>query len=327
VKLDFKLEDKENSMNYSIIIMVEERTPNFAKFVQTLDDLFSARRKLYEIIIIANGTASFVKNELKRIDNLSRNVKAFIINKKVPQAVCLNAGFNQSKGNILLICGSYQQIKKESYKRLIEALDADTDIINPWRCNRVDPKFNQIQSRIFNKIVNIITQSQVKDLSCNVKVIRRKVLENVKLYGNMYRFLPIVAANKGFRYKDVKCEHDQEFGKTGFYSLRIYFGRVIDILTLYFNLRFTKKPLRFFSLIGTIFVTIGLLLLAGIILQKILFGYPIGNRIELLLSILLITLGLQAASVGLLGEILTFTYGNIIKEYSIEKILAKEKRS
>ncbi len=135
----------------------------------------------------------------------------------------------------------------------------------------------------------------------------------------MYRFLSIVAARKGFKSKEVKCEHYQERGRTGFYSLPAYVERIIDIFTLYFNTRFTRKPLRFFSGLGAVFLVIGLLITSYVFVQKIFMGLPIGDRPLLLLAILFMVLGVQAASVGLLGEIIAFTHGRSSKEYNIEK--------
>jgi len=153
-----------------------------------------------------------------------------------------------------------------------------------------------------------------------VKVFKREVLEETDFCGNMYRFLPIVAARKGFKNKEIKCEHYEERGKKGFYSLSEYFERLIDIFTLYFNTRFSKKPLRFFSTIGAVFILIGLFITSFVLYQKIFFGYPIGDRPVLLLAILFMVIGTQAASVGLLGEIIAFTHGRARKEYTIEKI-------
>jgi hypothetical protein len=146
-------------------------------------------------------------------------------------------------------------------------------------------------------------------------------MEEILLYGNMYRFLPIVAAQKGFNCKEIKCEHYQELGKKGFYRISEYVSRIIDIMTLYFNTGFSKKPLRFFSTIGAGFVAVAVIILFYIFGQKLLFNYPIGNRGELLLALLFMVLGIQTASFGLLGEIITFTHSHGRHDYIVEKII------
>ncbi len=313
---------------YSIIILFEEKSEGFSHFVATIQEIFSEQTESFEIIIVANGTEHFLATELQQLPpsaastlDKAKQIRAFALNQKTSQAACLRAGFNECQGEIIVVCGSYQQVTKESFKVLLAALDEKTDIVSPWRKNRVDPKFNQLQSRLFNNIVKKIVGSSLNDLSCTVKIFRRAVLEQTNLYGNMYRFLPIVAAKQGFTNKEVACEHHQERGKTGFYGPFDYFSRILDIATLYFNTRFLRKPLRFFNLLGSIFLLSGVVITCYVFLQKIFTGHPIGGRPILLLAILSMVLGVQAASVGLLGEIIAFIQGRRIKEYNIDKII------
>jgi len=203
--------------------------------------------------------------------------------------------------------------------KVVQSLDEATDIVTPWRRSESIHHSTNSNPGFFNFISNRITGSSLHDLSCTVKVFRREVLEETELYGNMYRFLPILAARKGFKTKEVPCEHHQERGKTGFYSASEYITRVIDIFTLYFNTRFTKKPLRFFSSIGFAFVLCGLMLNLFLVIQRFLFEVPIGNRPLLFAGLLLLVLGVLVASVGLLGEIIAFSNGRNKKEYTVEK--------
>ena len=316
------MESKINSkIHYSVIVLLEDESEGFSDFLTTLDRIFSSKGEPYEIIVMANGTEGFLNRELQKLGKGSLDIRAFSLARKTPQAVCLKAGFNESSGEIIVVCGSYQQISEDSFRAVLDNLDEKTDIISPWRQKRVDPAFNQFQSKVFNALTKNITGFNINDLSCTVRVFRRKVLEETKLYGNMYRFLPILAARKGFQNKEVVCEHLQERGKTGFYGISEYLDRVLDIFTLYFNTRFSKKPLRFFSLIGSFFTILGLTIFFYVFGQKIFLGADIGGRPVLLLAILFIVLGVQAASVGLLGEIIAFTQGRHQKEYSVEKIV------
>jgi hypothetical protein len=306
-------------MKYSVIVLLEEKNQDFSQFVHMLYETFSSMSEQFEILIVANGTEGFLMNELPKFSAMQCQLKAFALNKKTSQAVCLKSALSESSGDVIVACGSYQQIAGDSFKSLLESFDDEVDIISPWRQNRVDPPFNRIQSWAFNTLVKKITRSDLNDLSCTVKIFRREVLEEVKLYGNMYRFLPIIATRLGFIHKEVKCEHFQEHGKTGFYRISEYIERILDICTLYFNMRFSKKPLRFFSAIGSIFLIIGIIIMFNVFFQKLVFNHPIGDSSVLLLSVLFMVLGAQAASVGFLGEIIAFTHGRRQKEYTIEK--------
>ena len=306
-------------MNYSIIILLEEPHADFPQFVENLHHVFSTRGDSFEILIMANGTGGFLRNQLTKLQGFNHAIKAFEFNTKTTQAVCLQAGLRESSGEIIVACGSYQQITNDSFNQLLDALDEGAEIISPWRQARVDPGFNQLQSMIFNTLVRRLLKTDLHDLSCTVKIFRKKVLEETNIYGNMYRFLPIVAAQKGFKTREVKCQHFQERGETGFYALSDYVTRLIDIFTLFFNTRFIKKPLRFFSSVGLGSLLIGLFIASYVFVEKFFMGHPVGDRPALLLAVFFMVLGVQAASVGLLGEIITFTHGRHKKEYTIEK--------
>lgn len=308
-------------MKFSVIVLLEEDSDGFGDYIDTLNEIMVSTEKTFEIIIVANALESILKREKQKLMLNGSNIKAFTFNSKSPQAVCLKAGFNESKGKIIIVCGAYQQITKESFVNLINSFDSNFDLISPYREKRVDPKINQLQSRIFNKIVRIVTGSKIHDLSCTVKIFRREVLELTELYGNMYRFLPILAEQKGFKIKEVKCNHYQEYGETGIYKISDYLTRLLDIFTLYFNTKFSKKPLRLFSMIGFVFMLLGMSIASIILFQRLFLNVPIGNRPVLLISFLFIVLGVQAASTGLLGEIIAFTHGRKKKEYTIEKMI------
>jgi hypothetical protein len=308
-------------VTYSVIILLEEINDDFVRHARTLCRIFKLRGKPFEVLIVANGLDGFLQENIPDIGILASNIQLIALNKKVPQAVCLKLGFKESHGDIIVACGSYQQISENSFGRLLDALEPGIDIISPWRKNRVDPTINQLQSKLFNVVVRKITGSKIHDLSCSVKVFRRAVLEETILYGNMYRFLPIVAERNGFRNLEVEVNHFKEYGPVGFFGFAVYFTRLIDILTLYFNAHFTRKPLRFFSSIGLIFFLIGLSGFCYVIVQRLFMGIPIGGRAVMLLSMLFIVIGVQVSTAGLLGEIIAFIHGRQRKDYTIAKII------
>jgi hypothetical protein len=312
-------------MKYSVIVLLEQEEihEGSANFIQNLNDLFLNRKQPFEILIVANGIGSLLRQELDDLLVLNNKTKAIQFDTKTTQAVCLKAAVGASQGDIIAVCGSYRQISDDSFIKMLDAMNDEFDIITPWRQHRVDTPFNQFESKLFNILVTKLTATNFHDLSCTVKILRREVVEETDIYGNMYRFLPILAEKKGFKTREIKCDHFQQrgVGKSGFYSLSHYFNTFIDILTLYFNTGFSRKPLRFFSAIGLIFLIGGLLITAYIFSERFFLGYPVGSRSSLLLAIVFMVLGVQAASVGLLGEIIAFAHGRKKKEYSIETLI------
>ncbi len=305
----------------TIAVLLDEEMPDFQQYLKRLYGLFQETGRPFEILIIANGTEKFLRKQLEQLDEDLPNLKAFGFTSQIPQALCIKATLNESCSEIIVACGAYQQITADSIRKLVDALDESVDIVVPWRQHRVDPPLNQIQSKIFNMMVKAITGSKLHDLSCTIRVFRRRVLQNVRFYGNMYRFLPILARIKGYTVIELPCEHLEERGKTGFYSGVDYVTRILDIVTLYFNTRFSRKPLRFFSIIGFSLLFCGLLITIWILMQKFFMNVPIGNRMELLMTIFLMVSGIIVAGLGLLGEIIAFALGRQRKEYTIEQTI------
>ena len=316
--------DNRQSVKCSVVFLLDKENANFKTFYESVVNICSSRQDSFEVIIVANGTGGFLR-ELLEEELQAGKLKAIEMDSRTSKAICMKSVLKESSGQYILAFGSYQQLTAKSVENMLDTLDGETDIISPWRQNRFDPFFYKLQSNIFNAIIRRVAGSTLHDLSCNVSVFKREVLEQTDLYGNMYRFLPIYAAQKGFKCKEVKCEHYKEHGeprsaKAGFYYLSVYMNRIIDMFTLYFNTSFAKKPLRFFMALGLSFFLIGLFIIAYIFIQKAV-GHPMGNRPSLLLSNLFMVIGVQIASAGLLGEILVFIHGRKKKEYVIDKII------
>lgn len=305
-------------MTYSLIMLVERLYDDTPDYIMALYDMFFELNESFEFLIVANGIGSKLIDSISTLTFPEDNVKAFEFNTRVSQAVCLKAMLKESRGEKLVVTESYQQITMNSFKELLSVNEEKGDIICPWRQSRVDNRFSQYQSSIFHSIMAVVSGSRFHDLSCTVKIFKREVLQDIVLYGSMYKFLPILAERKGYRAVEIPCEHYQQRGKSGISKFLLYGNALIDLLILYFNTFFSRKPLRFFSLVGVGFLLVGILIMIAVVIQKSFFGYPIGGRPALLLSIFFLVLGAQVACVGLLGEIIAFIQGRHTKEYSVE---------
>ncbi|MGD9201978.1 MAG: glycosyltransferase [Chitinispirillia bacterium] len=310
---------KNIKIKYSVIILLEEKAPNFSKFMVSIYETLDRKEENFEILIMSIVEETFLKKELSRLTIKKEFIKPYTLNKKTSQAISLKLGFKESHGEIIIVCGSYQQISQESFNNLLDSFTPDTDIISPWRVKRVDPSFNQFQSKVFNLIVQKVTGTTLNDLSCTVKILRREVLDKTEIYGSFYRFLPLIADQYGFKTKEIQCVHHKERGKIGFYHFFEYLLRLVDILTIYFNIKFNRKPLRFFNTIGASVILMGVFIIIYTTFEKLVFGRPIGDRALFLLAFFCVSIGIQISSIGLLGELIAFVHGRKRKQYSIEK--------
>jgi len=189
------------------------------------------------------------------------------------------------------------------------------------RWPRKDSLLNRIQSRVFHMFLNPVSEFKFHDIGCGVRVFRKQVAQEVHIYGDQHRFLPILAYKYGFRVLEVDAVQSQKDTLQRVYSPGIYVRRILDIFSIFFLVKFTKKPLRFFGILGSSIFAVGFLILLSLLFAKVFQGVALANRPILLLGTLLVVLGAQIFAIGLLGEIIIFTHAKDIKEYTIDKII------
>lgn len=308
-------------MKYSIIFLVEEESDDFASFFRMIYHLFCRKSDAFEIIIVANGTGDFVNSQIDDTKICSCPLMVIAFHQRVSSSVCLNAALKESRGEVILTLGPFQELISGHYENLLDSLKPGIDLVIPFRKNRRDPLVNKFHSRLLNLVLKVIVGETVHDIGCNAKLFRRQVLEDIDIYGNMLKYLPSLAVQKGFKILEIECQQQEKARKTRFYSFRLYLDRLVEITNLFFSTNFSKKPLRFFSLIGAGIVSIGMAALLYVGLQKMFFDVPVGDRPLLLLGIISIVAGAQFASFGLLGEIISFVHGRSRQEYTVEKVI------
>ena len=243
------------------------------------------------------------------------------LSKSFGESTALTAGFEYATGAEILTLPAYYQVDPPELVSLVKELD-DCDMAIAVRWPRtVASKFEEIRRNLFHRLVQVLAGERFLDLGCNVRLMRRKVINEIPLYGDQHTFLPLLASRRGFRVREVRLLQSSEDRFEGHYGLKVYLQRLLDIFTVFFLTRFTKKPLRFFGMFGSITTLIGGVYLFYLVIERLFFGVALADRPALLLSSLLVVLGLQLFALGLLGELIIFTHGRDIKEYTIEKVI------
>ena len=213
------------------------------------------------------------------------------------------------------------QVEAEEVIKLIEALE-HCDVAVARRIRGRDTIYNRIQSTVFNWMVSKLTGEPFRDLGCSARALRRHVALELQLYGDLHRFFPLLASHRGYRVQEIPCRQANSDQQTRLYRPGVYLRRMLDILTAFFLFKFTKKPLRFFGLVGSLVFVSGAVLMIVLAIQRLFFGMALGDRPILLLAALLLVLGIQIFAIGLIGEIVIFTHAKDIKEYNIETIVS-----
>jgi len=275
-----------------------------------------------EILFILDGIAGRVLQELEAMQADRDDIKVLALQGAgIGESNAYRAGLEHARGRYLLTVVDYLQVDPYELRGHLAALDDGKDLICSWRWPRIDPALNRLQSRAFNWFLRIFSRVDLNDLNCGFRAMRREVLEEIPIYGDLYRFLPIIATRRGFKVEERKVRHLEEQGKTGFFGIGVYFRRLLDILAVTFLTRFTRKPLRFFGIIGLVLIALGLLLgLPPFFARVFVEGASMQNRPIFLMGVVLVTFGIQLIALGLVGEIIIFTHGRNLKDYKINTV-------
>jgi hypothetical protein len=308
--------------DYSLVMLVEDAYFDFVPYLNELHNYMVAMGLDHELVLAINGPRQFAHQCLQNWPANSNLLHVVELPRKVPSGICLQTVLSDCHGEILIICGPYRQITDEGLKTLLEHVaEGAADLALPWRQQRVDAKINQLQSRAFNWLVRHMTGAPYHDLSSTLRVVRREVLEETSLYGDLYRYLPLLAKQRGFKVLELPARHAEERGKVGYYGLREYVSRLVDLMAMHFTLRFTRTPLRYFGLRGILLVLLGLGCMTWSLLMRVAGVGFLGDSPLLMIGLVLLVTGSGLWGIGLLGEILTFALGRKRKDYIIEKIL------
>ena len=261
----------------------------------------------YELLFIDDGSTdrSFqVLRELKRID---RHFKIIRFRRNYGKSAALSVGFEKSQGNIVVTLDADLQDDPAEIPLLKKRLDDGLDLVSGWKKKRHDPLSKTVPSRFFNFVTAKLTGIPIHDFNCGLKAYRREVVKAVKVYGELHRYVPVLAHWEGFKVGEVVVQHRaRRFGKTKFGIGRFWRG-FLDLLTALFTTRYLQSPLHLFGFWGLVAVCAGLVIDGWLAVEWYLGRTSLGNRPLFLGGILCIIVGIQFISIGLLGEMISKT--------------------
>jgi glycosyltransferase involved in cell wall biosynthesis len=314
--------NSDGSVEISVIVPVSERHDDLRELYLQCSKEFANIGKSYEFIFVLDGPQTGAFGSLRELKKENPDIKIILLNRWFGEATALSAGFERSRGAIIFTLASYFQVEPAEVHRMYKMiLDEGNDLVISWRYPRIDSLFNRCQSAIFHRLIRILTGTKYHDISCGLRAMKRKVIEEISLYGDLHRFFPLLAFQRGFKVKEIAVKQSRQDSKTRIFGIGVYLRRLLDIITLFFLFKFTKKPLRFFGLIGSVVAGMGAIITAYLGLYRLLGLGGIADRPLLILGVLLIVVGVQLFSIGLLGEIIIFTHARGVKEYQIEEFL------
>lgn len=310
--------------DFSVIIPVVERYGDLRKLFSEYAGEFRRLEKQAEFIFVVDDRQRHALPVLREIqDAAEEEVFLVLLAGQFGESAALTVGLNQARADTVVTLASYFQVDPGGLSDALERLQAGADLVVGCRFPRRDSLFNRLQSKVFHWIVGTMTSSHFKDLSSGFRILRRGVAEDLNVYGGLHRFIPIIAARSGFRVEEIDLRQRSEDLKTRYYGIAVYLKRILDIATVLFLLRFTRRPLRFFGSVGLVLSGLGAVIVGYLGVYRLLGFGAIADRPLLLLGVLLIVLGVQILSLGLIGEIIIFTHAGSIKEYRIVEVISR----
>jgi len=319
-----KARESGEEMDCSVVVPISERHDDLAEIHELFSKELDAEGLRFEFIFVLDGVQKEARATLNALRLKAAEVKVISLNRAFGEATALSIGFESARGPLIITLSPYFQVEPCELGKVLQALeDGGHDLVITRRHPRIDACFNRLQSVVFHWVTRALTGTKYHDISCGLRVLKRKVAEEVPLYGDLHRFFPLLAYQRGFRVAEVPVRQSPHDSKTRISRPGVYLRRLLDILTLFFLFKFTKKPLRFFGLLGTSLAGGGGLTLSYLAFYKLIGLGGIAGRPLLILGVLLVVLGVQFFSIGLLGEIIIFTHATETKDYQIKEVLGE----
>jgi dolichol-phosphate mannosyltransferase len=288
----------------SVVVPVRDEEHTVAALHEQLVDALEGRGDPWEAVFVDDGSRDGTHAALVRLHDSADNVKVVRLRRNAGKAAALDAGLREAEGDVVVTIDGDLQDDPAEIPRLLAKLDEGYDLVTGWKTHRNDPVVRRVLSRVFNTVTGWVSGLRLHDMNCGLKAFRAEVARELDLYGELHRFIPVLAHDLGFRVTEIAVNHrPREHGRSR-YGPERYVRGFLDLLTVTFMGRYRHRPLHLFGGLGLVLSTIGGAILVYLTIVK-LSGEAIGRRPLLLLGVLLVVVGIQFLSLGLLSELVT----------------------
>lgn len=310
-------------MSISVVIPVYNEEENIPVLHEKLSSVLDRLGYEYEIIYVDDGSFDRTLEILESLQKKDRHVVVLSLRRNFGQTAAFAAGFDFARGDVIITMDADLQNDPEDIPKLLELIK-EYDLVSGWRKERKDPFFSRrLPSMIANWLISKVTGVRLHDYGCSLKAYRKDIVKNLRLYGEMHRFIPAVASWYGVRVAEIPVKHHPRFKGRSKYGISRTFKVLLDLVTVKFLQSFSTKPIQFFGSMGLLSSFLGFLILLYLAALKLLKGVSIGGRPLLILGVLLVVVGVQFIGMGLLGEMLVRVYHESQRKpiYVLKKII------
>jgi glycosyltransferase involved in cell wall biosynthesis len=296
-------------MDLSLVIPVYNEADNLRPLCRRIHEALAATDWTYEVVIIDDGSTDDSAQILTHLHAEDTRIKVLRFRRNFGQTAALAAGFAYAHGEVIISLDGDMQNDPLDIPRLVAKLDEGYDVVSGWRIDRQDPFLRRrLPSHIANWLISLTTRVKLHDYGCTLKALRRDVAKELKLYGEMHRFIPALAGDLGAKIAELPVAHHPRRRGRSKYGLARTLWVILDLFTVKFLSSYATRPSHLFGLCGLLAALLGGAITLMLGMQKILFGVKLGDRPLLLLGVLLMVIGVQFITLGLIGEMLARTY-------------------
>ena len=313
-------------MDISVVVPLYNEEDNVQLLYEEIKGVLDTMAEQAEIVFVDDGSRDRTLAKLEAIQAGDDHVRVVSLRRNFGQTAAMTAGFDHARGGIIITMDGDLQNDPHDIPQLVGKLNEGYDVVTGWRHDRQDAFLSRrLPSQLANRLISWVTGVGLHDYGCTLKAFRREVIDNINLYGEMHRFIPAIASGMGISFTEVKVNHRARRFGTSKYGISRTIRVVLDLITVKFMLSYATRPLHVFGTVGVVSsllgVTIGLILTV----QRQLFGIGLANRPLLLLAVLLIFMGIQFITIGLLAELVVRTYHESQKKpiYYVRKVLGE----
>ena len=304
----------------SVIIPLFNEEKSLTSLYSELKSALKGSGKSYEIIFVDDGSRDNSWQVLEKVHAQDKDIRGIQFRKNCGKAAALSAGFKYAAGKVIVTMDADLQDDPGEIPRFIKKLEEGYDLVSGWRFKRQDPLSKTLPSKVFNYLTSKLTGVRIHDFNCGFKAYREKVIKDIELYGELHRYIPVLAHWRGYEVGEITVRHHpRAHGKSKYGAVRLFRG-LTDLLTVMFLTRYMKRPLHLFGTIGLLLLFLGLIVNIYFAVLWLL-GQGVRVRPLLLLGVLLMLIGFQVVSTGLVGEIIVGTRAKAEESYTIKRIL------
>jgi len=317
----------EKSVDVSVVIPLYNEEGNIAELYRELKDVLNREKISHEILLINDGSSDRTTQLISELHAQDPCVTVINFRRNFGQTAAMSAGFDYARGDVIVTMDGDLQNDPADIPVLLAKIAEGNDVVTGWRFARKDPFLNRkLPSMIANKIISFITGVHLHDYGCTLKAFKKEITQHIKLYGEMHRFIPAIASGMGACIAEVKVNHRARKYGASKYGISRTVRVILDLVTVKFLLSYSNRPLHVFGLIGMISSSLGFFLLLLLGIQRQFYGIPMGDRPMLMMAVLMIFIGVQFVTIGLISEIQVRTYHESQNKpiYYVKNILREE---